>query len=68
LYTSRISHARSYGRHLPLGVPLERRHVLDAELFRDVLDHRPRHIKRIVWQEPPDEAHRAHLESEAELR
>jgi hypothetical protein len=32
-----------------------------------VLDHRPRRIERIVWEELADVAHRAHLEREAEL-
>jgi NAD(P)-dependent dehydrogenase (short-subunit alcohol dehydrogenase family) len=31
-----------------------------------VLDHRPRHIERVL-QEQPDVPHRAHLEGEAQL-
>lgn len=50
----------------PLGVLLDGRDVLDAELLGDVLDHHPRHIQRIIRQKPADVAHRAHLQREPE--
>jgi hypothetical protein len=54
--------------HVPgrLGVPLHARDIRDAELRGQVLDHDPRHVRRIVREEPADVAHRAHLASDPE--
>lgn len=51
----------------PLGVPLHARRVLDPQLRGQVLDHRPRHVQRIVHQEPADIPHGAHLHREPQL-
>lgn len=40
-------------------------HVLHAQVLRQVLHHRPRHIQRVL-QEQPEIADRAHLEGEAQ--
>lgn len=52
-------------RHLPFGVLLDARYVLDAQLLGQVLDHGPRDRQRLL-QEQPDVPHRTHLEREPE--
>ncbi|KOT91047.1 hypothetical protein ADK86_23950 [Streptomyces sp. NRRL F-5755] len=45
-------------RHLPLGVPLHHRGVLHAQVLGHVRDHRPRHVQRVLQEQPqvPDRA------------
>lgn len=53
-------------RRLALGVLLHAADALDAELFPEVLHHRPRNVQRVVREKPADVAHGAHLEGEPE--
>lgn len=48
----------------PLGVLLDAGDILDPQLLGQVLHHRPRHIQRVL-QEQPDGPDHADLESEA---